>query len=127
MRTQIFLAVYISQMGFLGINFGKISSGFKTAFSVIGKGFKKAANKIYHKAIIPTYNKVLKPAYEKVIKPAGEKALNFVKHGVDRVERIADAGVKGVEGGANLLSGLGNTPVVLLGAMGLGALLLLRK
>lgn len=114
-------------MGFLGINFGKIASGFKRAVSTIGNGLKKAATTVYHKAIVPTYNKVLKPAYEKVIKPAATKALEYVKHGVDRVERIADAGVKGIEGGANLLSGLGNTPVVLLGAMGLGALLLLRK
>jgi hypothetical protein len=116
-------------MGFLsglGINFGKISSGFKTAISVIGKGFKKAGNTIYHKAIVPTYEKILKPAYTKIIKPVGEKGISFVSHAVDRVERIADAGVKGVEGAGNILSGIGNTPVVLLGALGLGALLIMK-
>jgi hypothetical protein len=116
-------------MGFLsglGINFGKISSGFKTAFSTIGKGLKKAATTVYHKALVPAYEHVLKPAYTKIIKPVGEKGISFIKHSVDRVERIADAGVKGVEGAGNILSGIGNTPVVLLGALGLGALLILK-
>ena len=111
---------------FSGIIFGKIASGFKKAVSKIGSGLKKAANKVYHKALVPLYKKVLKPTWNKVIKPVGEKAISYVSHGIDRVERIADAGIKGVEGGANLLSGIGNTPVVLLGALGLGALLIMK-
>ena len=113
-------------MGFLGINFGKIGAGFKSAFSTIGNGLKKAATTVYHKALVPAYEHILKPAYTKIIKPVGEKAISFVKHSVDRVERIADAGTKGVEGLGNLASGIGNTPIVLLGALGLGALLILK-
>ena len=99
-------------MGFLGINFNKIAAGFKSAISTIGHGLKKAAVGVYNHALKPIYKGVIKPAWNKVIKPVGKRAISFVSHAVDRVERIADAGVKGVEGGANLLSGLGNTPIV---------------
>jgi hypothetical protein len=113
-------------MGFLGINFGKIASGFKRAVSTVGHGLKKAAVGVYHKALKPLYKKVLKPAYTKIIKPVGERAIKFVKHSVDRVEHIADAGVKGIEAGAGLLDTISKSPMIILGVIGLGALLALK-
>jgi hypothetical protein len=113
-------------MGFLGINFGKIASGFKRAVSTIGHGLKKAAVGVYHKALKPLYKKVLKPAWNKVIKPVGERAIKFVKHSVDRVEHIADAGVAGIEAGAGLLTTLSKSPMMIMGIIGLGAVLALK-
>jgi hypothetical protein len=113
-------------MGFLGINFGKIASGFKSAVSTVGHGLKSAATGVYHSALVPLYNKVLKPAYTKVIKPVGERAISFVSHGIDRVEHIADAGVKGLESGAGLLDTISKSPMIILGVIGLGALLALK-
>jgi hypothetical protein len=113
-------------MGFLGINFGKIVSGFKRAVSTVGHGLKKAAVGVYHKALKPLYTSVIKPAYTKIIKPVGERAIKFVSHAVDRVERIADAGVKGIESGAGLLDTISKSPMIILGVLGLGALVALK-
>jgi hypothetical protein len=114
-------------MGFLsGLHLGKIFSGFKRAIAPITHGLKKAANTVYHKALKPLYKSVIKPIYTKIIKPVGERAIKFVKHSVDRVEHIADAGVKGIEAGAGLLDTISKSPMIILGVIGLGAVLALK-
>jgi hypothetical protein len=114
-------------MGFLsGLHLGRIFSGFKRAVSTVTHGLKKAANTVYHKALKPIYHSVLKPAWNKVIKPVGERAIKFVKHSVDRVEHIADAGVEGLEAGAGLLDTISKSPMIILGVLGLGAVLALK-
>jgi hypothetical protein len=114
-------------MGFLsGLHLGRIASGFKRSISTVTHGLKKAANTVYHKALKPLYSKVIKPAYTKVIKPVAERAIKFVKHSVDRVEHIADAGVKGIEAGAGLLDTISKSPMIILGFIGVGALFALK-
>jgi hypothetical protein len=106
-------------MGFLsGLHLGRIASGFKRSISTVTHGLKKAANTVYHKA--------LKPLYSKVIKPVAERAIKFVKHSVDRVEHIADAGVQGIEAGAGLLDTISKSPMIILGFIGVGALFALK-
>jgi len=98
--------------------FTKFAQGIKgffkripKAFEKIGKGIAKGAKAVYHK--------VLEPAYNKVIKPIGKKIGDFVSHGIDRVDRLADASVSGVEGIGKLL----NSNVFMYGALGIGGLL----
>lgn len=96
-------------------------------FSSIGNFFKKAGNGIkqgfttvYKKALVPLYNKVIKPVYKKVIKPIGERAIKFVKGGVDRIERLGNAGVSAAEGVGKIL----NSNTFYYMALGVGGLVM---
>jgi hypothetical protein len=112
-------------MGFFDF-VNKIGSGFKSAISTVGNGLKSATVGVYDKALKPIYKKVIEPAYKKIIKPVGERAIKFVSHSIDRVEDIADAGVKGIESGSNLLDTISKSPMIIMVAIGAGLLLALR-
>ena len=86
-------------MGFLNFfkKIGKkIGGGFKSIGKTIGSGFHKVTHFVDHK--------IIRPIYKKVVKPVGNKIINYVDRGVQRVERIADAGAKSAEGFGGFVS-----------------------
>ncbi len=113
-------------MGFLDF-VKKIGNGLKKGVETIGGGIKKAAVSIHHSILKPIYKSVIKPVYEKAVKPVGKRVVNFVSHGIDRIERLSDAGVKGVEGIGAGISNLGNSPMMLFGLLALGGIVALKR
>lgn len=113
-------------MGFLSF-VSKIGSGFKSAVSTVGSGFKRAVKQIHHSILKPVFNRVLKPVYQKAIKPIAKRAITYVEHGIDRVERIADAGTKAAEGAGNFMDSIGKSPMLIAGVIAVGAIVLLKK
>lgn len=110
-------------MGFLSSFTSAVSSGFKSVTNTVGSGFKAVTNSV----IKPAYNSVVKPVYNSVIKPVAERGISYVEHGIDRVERLADAGVKGAEGAGNFLDTIGKSPMLIIGVLALGAIVALKK
>lgn len=113
-------------MGFLSF-FKHIGSGIKKGFHSIGTGLKKAGNWTLNKVFKPGFNKIIKPVFNKVVKPATKKAVSFVNHGVDRVERIADAGTKGIESAGGLLGTISKSPMLIIGIIAIGAFVAIKK
>ena len=109
-------------MGF----FSDIGNAFSSAASSVGSGFKKIGTTIADVAK-PVFNKAIKPVYNKVIKPVAERGIKYVEHGIDRVERIADAGTRGAEGVGSFLENIGNSPMLIAGVIALGAVVALRR
>lgn len=113
-------------MGFLSF-FKKIGNGIKKTATSIGNGIKKVSVKAYHTVIRPAYKKVIKPIYTSVVKPVAKKAISFVEHSIARAEKIADAGASGAEGIGDLFKNIGNSPMLIIGLVGVGALVALKR
>lgn len=109
-------------MGF----FSSIGHAFSSAASTVGSGLKSVSSAVVSVAT-PVYNKAIKPLYNKVVKPVANRAITYVEHGIDRLERVADAGTKGAEGVGNLFSNIGSSPMLIAGLIGVGAIVMLRK
>lgn len=91
-------------------------------FDSIVSGVKSGFNTIKKAVVTPVYNTVVKPVYNKVVKPVAERGIKYVSHTIDRVERVADAGTRGLEGVGDLL----NSKPFMYMALGVGAIVVVN-
>lgn len=114
-------------MGFFQAIFGKkaksIDGFFNSAGKTVKTGFTKVTHFVDKKILQPIKHTIIEPVYNKIVRPVAQKGFTFVNHSLDRLDRIGEAGTRGLENAGNILS---SKPFIY-GGLALAGLIALKR